>query len=314
MGAARGKAIAAHPEAVLAWVCSREEARGRAFIEELGLTEGERQPGIYLALESALASASCDAVVITSPNSLHYEQAAASLAAGLDVFLEYPHAVTAAQGRELLDTAERTGGLLEIGLTHHHSPASALLRSIVRGEAPESRDLGLPVADNSVLCSGNPISRWYDRDELSGGMFVASMYHFIDEARFLFGDVTAQESHYWASRDAEGLINQDLGRILLRFGSGATSSITYARGFPKPGLGSRRTVLFTGGYVEVGDGAITIRTPLREERITPPPKNALGAEIDRFVEDCSSRSAGPSAREHAQRSLEIALRAQESAS
>ena len=312
MGTARAKAILANPGSSLAWVCSRDEERGRSFLADLG--EPAAASGVCTSLDEALARNAGEAVVVASPNALHRDHITTCFDAGLHVFAEYPHATTVEHGRNVLEAATASSRVLQIGLTHHYSLTTKLLRNLVSSEAPECDDLGSPVADMSVLCSGNPISRWYDQDELSGGMFIASMYHFIDEARYIHGEVESLESFYRAMRDPAGRIEQDLGRVSLQFVSGTTSQITYARGFPKPGLGSSRTILFPGGYVETGAGAVILRTPTRETRIAPPALDALGAEIDAFVLACDrgGKKADPTAA-HAQRSLEIAVEAQETA-
>ncbi len=313
MAVARARAILGHPESELAWVCSRKQATARELLGKLSEDPDFDTSRIatHAGLTRALEAGECSGVVITSPNALHHEQVLQCLAAGVHVFVEYPPAVSVPKGAEMITAARTAGRVLQIGLTHHFAPTTRTLRSVVRGEAKESEVLGNPVASVSLICSGNPISRWYDRDELSGGMFVASLYHFIDEAAFIFGTVTDVQAHYWAQRGRHGVIEQDLGQVFLVFESDATARITYARGFPSPGLRSSRTILFRGGYVEVSGTEVLVRTPTAEDRISPPTADAPAEEISTFVQACATGVIDYSLATHAQKSLEVAIRAQE---
>src|SRR5512143_1399686 len=63
-----------------------------------------------------------DAVVIITPHALHFEQATAALEAGLDVLLEKPMVMTAAEATELIGTRDRTGRLLVVAFQGSLSP------------------------------------------------------------------------------------------------------------------------------------------------------------------------------------------------
>ena len=55
-----------------------------------------------------------DAVFIMTPHALHFEQATACLEAGLDVLLEKPMVMNAAEATALIATRDRTGRLLVV--------------------------------------------------------------------------------------------------------------------------------------------------------------------------------------------------------
>ena len=65
--------------------------------------------------EALLATPGLDAVALCSPNFVHRPQAEAAFRAGLDVFVEKPIANTVADGRAMVEAAERAGRVLMVG-------------------------------------------------------------------------------------------------------------------------------------------------------------------------------------------------------
>lgn len=63
-----------------------------------------------------------DAVVISSPHGLHYEQAKASLEAGLHVLVEKPMTLFASQAWELVELAEEKRRVLIVPTGYHYRP------------------------------------------------------------------------------------------------------------------------------------------------------------------------------------------------
>jgi len=111
-----------------------------------------------------------DAVFIITPHVFHFEQATACLEAGLDVLLEKPMVMTADQATALIETRDRTGGLLVVAFQGSLSPqvreAARLLRS---GELGPILNISAVVWQNwATLTEGT----WRQQPELSGGGFL----------------------------------------------------------------------------------------------------------------------------------------------
>ena len=119
-----------------------------------------------------------------------------------------------------------------------------------------------------VACSGNPISRWSNNDDLTGGMFVGSLYDRIDEAMALFGPIKEIAAHYSSER-REGVITSNLADVLLMTERNCALHLTFARGYPKPGLRHPRTILCRHGYVVIDRSVIRVMTPQGTHRIEP---------------------------------------------
>lgn len=114
----------------LAGVCDIEAER----LEQLGLDRGIRR---CREVAGVLTDRTVRAVVIATPAATHYELARAALEAGKDVFVEKPLALSAKEGRELVELAEANERLLMVGHILRYHPAVLKL-----GEMIEAGELG----------------------------------------------------------------------------------------------------------------------------------------------------------------------------
>jgi predicted dehydrogenase len=71
-----------------------------------------------------------DAVSVVVPTKLHREVAALFLEAGIDVLVEKPIARSVADGQALVDLAERTGRILQVGHVERFNPALRGIQAI----------------------------------------------------------------------------------------------------------------------------------------------------------------------------------------
>ncbi|MEZ4919182.1 MAG: Gfo/Idh/MocA family oxidoreductase [Saprospiraceae bacterium] len=76
-----------------------------------------------------------DAVLITTPDDLHYGPCMAALKAGYDVLLEKPIAPTEQECRDILEMAHKTGRIVAVCHVLRYAPYFAKLREIVQGGA-----------------------------------------------------------------------------------------------------------------------------------------------------------------------------------
>jgi predicted dehydrogenase len=90
-------------------------------------------PGAVPTAEYArlLASSDVDAVVLATPPSRHHAMALAALRAGKHVWVEKPLALSAAHGRELVDTARAAGRVLFVDETFHSEPHGREMKRLV---------------------------------------------------------------------------------------------------------------------------------------------------------------------------------------
>lgn len=143
----------ASPEFRLRWVCDLDRARAERVI---GAYSTVAATDDYAAV---LADPEVTAVAVATPAGTHLEVAMAALRAGKHVLVEKPLAATGAEGRLLVEEAERRGLVLMCDHTYCYTPAVGRIRELARsGELGDIQyvdsvriNLGLVQKDVDVL-------------------------------------------------------------------------------------------------------------------------------------------------------------------
>jgi len=92
---------------------------------------GER-PQVFASLQEARAAlGSTDAIIVTTAPDSHAEVGIEAMAAGIDVMVEKPIALTVRQGIELMQAAESTGRKLAVAENYRRDPINRLAKAIV---------------------------------------------------------------------------------------------------------------------------------------------------------------------------------------
>ena len=142
--------------------------RAAPLFEEAGLEPPPNEPDLGRLL--AGHSGQLDAAFIITPHAYHHDQAKACLEAGLDVLLEKPMVMNAAEARSLIETRDRTGRLLVVAFPGSLSPQVRTAARMLR-----SGELG-PILNISAVVwqSWGPgtVGTWRQKPEISGGGFL----------------------------------------------------------------------------------------------------------------------------------------------
>ena len=130
-----------------------------------------------------------DAVIVSTPPSLHEEMTVAALEAGKHVLCEKPLARTPAECRRMVEAAQRTGKRLATGFNYRFYPsfrkARELLDSGMIGELDHIRSYG----GYSATSHNQP---WvHDAATVGGGALRDIGIHLIDLTRDFLGDVAS---------------------------------------------------------------------------------------------------------------------------
>jgi predicted dehydrogenase len=183
-------------------VCQRNQETARAVAERYGV------PGVFEHWERMLDEARPDIVVIASPPSLHREIALRAFSLGAHVLCEKPLAMTAAEGRDMVDAAAKAQRVAMTGFNWRFVPAMQRFHSLVEEGAVGrlfhvgGRWLGARWADESA-----PITWRMDRAQAGHGAMGDMGVHLIDMVRWHFGEfarVCAHAGVAWASRTVPG--------------------------------------------------------------------------------------------------------------
>jgi predicted dehydrogenase len=163
-----------------------------------------------------------DAVIICTPHSLHAEMGVAALQAGRHVLCEKPIARTPAEGRRMVEAADRAGRLLAVGFNFRFLPpvlkARELLDAGVIGTLSHVRAYG--------GYSAKDLSPAWVRDvEVSGGGALHDVgIHLLDLTQHFLGGVAeargVASDRVWQIPGCE-----DVGFAVLRGPTGAIASV-----------------------------------------------------------------------------------------
>ncbi len=115
-----------HRLGTLRWVCDAEPER----LEEVR----SRYPGVYTSarVEDALSDERIHAVAIATPATTHFAIAREALAAGKDLFVEKPLALSSRDGRLLVEEAIARKAILMVGHILQYHPAILSLKQVVK--------------------------------------------------------------------------------------------------------------------------------------------------------------------------------------
>ena len=158
-----------------------------------------------------------DAAFIITPHAYHYAQTTACLEAGLDVLLEKPMVISAAEAEGLIATRDRSGRLLVVAFPGSLSPqiryAAQLLRSGELGQI-------LTISGLSWENWRTPnLGTWRQQPEIAGGGFLFDTgAHMLNTITDLAGEDFSEVAAWFDNRATPVEI---LGAVMARLQSGA---------------------------------------------------------------------------------------------
>ena len=217
---------------LLAGALSSDPARARASAAELGLAD-ERSYASYadMAAKERARSDGIEAVVIVTPNHLHYPVARAFLEAGIHVICDKPLTSTLQDARALKRLVDASGRLLFVTYAYAAYPMVYQARELVRGGAlGRIRVVQVEYAQGwlstPVEQGGSKQASWRTDPELSGpagclGDIGTHAYHL---AGFVTGLAVERLSAELATF-VPGRRVDDNVQVLLHFEGGARGAL-----------------------------------------------------------------------------------------
>src|SRR5688572_18502139 len=124
IGSVRAAAVARLPGAVLSAVADVDVARAR-------LLAAQHRCGVVTDWRRLLHRDDVDAVIVSTPPSLHAEMCIAALEAGKHVLCEKPLARSPAECRAITDTARESGLFLATGFNYRFYPSMRRARELL---------------------------------------------------------------------------------------------------------------------------------------------------------------------------------------
>ncbi|MBO0763750.1 MAG: Gfo/Idh/MocA family oxidoreductase [Hyphomicrobiaceae bacterium] len=174
--------------------------------------------------EDILNDPTIEAIINTTPNSVHLETTQAAVRAGKHVFLEKPLANTVREGQAIADACRKAGVVLAIGYQRRRENHFRWIKAeidagrfgkLVQAECNISRDR---------LGRFDPSSWRYTAAGMPGGVMLQIGIHYVDVLEFLMGPVervSARLANLVLPGD-----NPDVANMILEHDSGALSNVT----------------------------------------------------------------------------------------
>ena len=187
---------------VHAAILARDERVQIAAVQDVDKPRAEqlaRTVGAEVAHSVAEVLANCDAIYITTPNTKHTELAVLAAEEHKHVFCEKPLATNVTDARRVLEAAEKSKGVFQVGHNRRFAPVYAELKRML-GESNRPHSAHVKMNRGELL---NP--EWVGDPKITGGFLYETTIHMFDMLRFLFGEVATIQavgsSHEYAEID-----------------------------------------------------------------------------------------------------------------
>jgi predicted dehydrogenase len=253
-----GRQLLELPEVKIVAIADTSEKSREKFTGKFNLSDVRQ----FTDYEEMLAQAELDAVVICSPHTLHYKQATDVLNRGLHVLIEKPMTCSSAEAGHLIETAKRSGKILQVSYQRHFQPEFLYIKNaIARGEIGKLTSITASLYQEWK--QGTPGS-WRQDPALSGGGFLMdSGSHIIDVLLWTTGltplEVKPQLHMHGSPVEIDTFTS-------IRFAEGAVAGLNLVGYAPC----WHETYVFCGeeGGIFYDNGRITLRR-LKQEPIVP---------------------------------------------
>jgi len=180
-----------------------------------------RAAGSY---EEILADSTIEAIINTTPNTVHLETTQAAAQAGKHVFLDKPIANTVREGQAIAEACGKAGVVLALGYQRRRESHFRWIKSeidagrfgrLVQAECNISRD----------RLGRFDLSSWrYTAAGMPGGVMLQIGIHYVDVLEFLMGPVQRVSARL--ARLVLPGDNPDVANMILEHENGALSNLT----------------------------------------------------------------------------------------
>ncbi|MBM3263039.1 MAG: Gfo/Idh/MocA family oxidoreductase [candidate division Zixibacteria bacterium] len=194
--------LCSHPQADLAALCGRNADRAGEMAAKYGI------PRIYADYREMIEKERLDALVVSTPDDMHYPIVMDALDAGLHVLCEKPLALNVEQAKTMYERAEAAGVRHMTFFTFRWMPHFRYVRDLTRdGYVGRCYHAHFDFLDD------------YGRDTAYGWRFDARRAngivadlgsHMVDMARWYLGDIVRVSGHLATHVEREGVDGRTL--------------------------------------------------------------------------------------------------------
>lgn len=233
-------------EGAVFWsACGRDAARTSTFATNHG---AKSSTPAHTDIDTFLADADLDAVIIASPDKLHAEQAIKAAKAGKHVFVEKPMATSSKDAQAIVAACAAAGVTLAVGYhLRFHQGHKAVAELIAAGKIGRILHANLSwtlIANDQDWRAQEALGRWWSLGALGT--------HALDLTRWLVGPTCGaiKQAQVATSNSVFGGPHDETALVNLVFDTGATAHVLSSVVFRAP----RVVEIFgTGGYIRMTD-------------------------------------------------------------
>lgn len=124
----------------------------------------------------------CDAVLVCAPNKTHTDIASSAVLAGKHVFCEKPFSIGLADAQKLLDVANGSNKVFQVGHNRRYAPVYVKLKELLRSDNAHSAHIKMNRGELK-----NPV--WTGDVNVTGGFLYETTIHLFDMMRFQFDEI-----------------------------------------------------------------------------------------------------------------------------
>ena len=234
------------PEARIVALCDIVPSQYEAMCK-LHFPDAAARPPFYPEHKQMLREAKLDAVIVSTPHTLHFQHCMDALDAGMHVMVEKPMVTNSAQARQAVAKARKAGKVFQIAIQGTYTAAFSYARKLIGDGTMGQLQLVTGVLSQGWLEGTR--GKWRQNPALSGGgQLYDSMAHVLSAIMFLVNSPVTEVMCWTDNKGAAVDINA-VG--CLRFANGCLGSITSGGNCPK----------FMTNILLQGDGALLEISP-----------------------------------------------------
>jgi predicted dehydrogenase len=232
--------------------------------------------------EEILADPEIEAIINTTPNSVHLDTTREAAGAGKHVFLDKPIANTVGEGLEIARVCERAGVVLALGYQRRRENHFRWIKAeidagrfgkLVQAECNISRDR-LGKID---------LSSWrYQASGMPGGVMLQIGIHYVDVLEMLMGEVRRV-----SGASAQLVLpgdNPDVANLILEHENGAISNLSASYASASEYYMMNIYGKEASAYYDLFNGLRHLRRgETKPNAIAVPPNDAIREELDEFA-------------------------------
>jgi coenzyme F420 hydrogenase subunit beta len=230
------------------------------------------------SLEELLAVDNLQAVVIVTPNFLHYEQCIKAIEQGKHVFVEKPIANTVEEAKKIYQAAKENNVIASVGHNVRRRSEFRMMKKLI--ETGEIGEVTMVEANNSQPIGDGRETSWrLDKDTCPSGPLLQLGIHHIDTLRYLFGEITEVKSYlkneYFKSGVPDTILSvfSFKSRVLGYLGTNYVSELSFAM-----------RVYGTKGNLIVEDTTLYLQKKGKRKKVKTELVNTLEEQIREFGE------------------------------